>query len=335
MRDVRRLVILDWLLTGTGERWTDERRPPVRGGPGPGQGDPGEPADRAARGAAPRDPGMPTAPPAPRRRARWPRTPRTTGCWSAWTRVRPGRPGRRGSGRRVRQPGRPGVRQPPTRRIPASSRPRPRSPSATCRRCTRTWSGPSPTPTGRVRLEGDVATVRRVANALRRGLRGGDALPVRRRPVRSVGPRSSSAPRPARASAAGSGHRRAGAGAGSTRCSPPYGLRDEVADLSSSAWAALRTAGLVPARRLRSPPPRPGRRGRKWSCGPSRCRPRPTGKGGHVRAEELFGIHVNPYLTAAGVAELAADIQQAGRHARGRRQPPSSRRSSTPTSSSA
>jgi hypothetical protein len=28
------------------------------------------------------------------------------------------------------------------------------------------------------------------------------------------------------------------------------------------------------------------------------------------RAEALFGLHVNPYLTAAGVAELAADVQQ-------------------------
>ena len=110
MRDVRRLVILDWLLSGTGERWTthadhlsevdraqarailESQRTGLR-----------EALRRAVQecyGAAapvPRHPGR-------GRRAR-------PGAGQPGLRLLPRRAGRRGPGRGVRQPGRPGVQR--------------------------------------------------------------------------------------------------------------------------------------------------------------------------------------------------------------------------------
>ena len=74
-------------------------------------------------------------------------------------------------------------------------------------------------PERRVRLEGDIAAVRRVANALQVGMAGGDALPVRRRPV-PRGARSSSGPPPGTASSPRTRSPWARSGAGSTRCAP-------------------------------------------------------------------------------------------------------------------
>ena len=89
---------------------------------------------------------------------------------------------------------------------------------------------------------------------------------------------------------------------------PKVGLRDEVADLVILAWAALRTrawyerGGPVPA-------PKPGSLRSELELRPE---PLPTltdwRKAGS-RAEALFGLHANSYLTAAGVAELTAEIQ--------------------------
>ena len=110
MRDVRRLVILDWLLTGTGERWKTHADHLSEVDRAQAQGDPGITAHRPARGPAPRgagklrcrraDPGHP-------RRGRRPRP----GTGEPRPRFQPGRPGRCGSGRRLRQPGRPGVQR--------------------------------------------------------------------------------------------------------------------------------------------------------------------------------------------------------------------------------
>ena len=89
---------------------------------------------------------------------------------------------------------------------------------------------------------------------------------------------------------------------------PALGLRDEVADLVILAWAALRTrawylhGGAIYRRRSRV------RCGRTWSCGLSRCLTRLTGRRPRPDAEALFASHVNPYLTAAGVTELAARV---------------------------
>ena len=89
---------------------------------------------------------------------------------------------------------------------------------------------------------------------------------------------------------------------------PPLGLRDEVADLVILAWAALRQrawyqhgssiaaprpGGTRPDMELRPEPlPAPG----DWRAATS-------------RAETLFGINVNPYLTAAGLTELSTRIR--------------------------
>ena len=103
-----------------------------------------------------------------RRRARSPRTRRTTGCWSAWTRAScPAAPGGRRPGRGVRQPGGPGVQ----RDLPGAPRFEPGDNEVTVRDLAAVYSHVERAvadPEGRVRLDGDVAAVRRVANALRR-----------------------------------------------------------------------------------------------------------------------------------------------------------------------
>jgi hypothetical protein len=161
-------------------------------------------------------------------------------------------------------------------------------------------------PESRVRLEGDIVAVRRVANPLgvgtaaethflfgddrfspwaaaferaaaRDGLGPGDAVKVSkvREWIEAIEPRT--------------------------------GLRDEVADLIVLAWAALRTRawylheGPIPA-------PRPGSVRPEMELRPEPL-PSPADWGKATsRAEALFGKHVNPYLTAAGVTELTATI---------------------------
>ena len=194
------------------------RRPPVRGGPGAGQGDPGEPADRrCARRCAAR---CRSATARRRRpRARWPRTPRTTGCWSAWTpsfspaapvgadlaaafgnlvdqafsRDLPGASAVRAGRRR-------GHRAGPGRRVRArgAGRGGPGAAGQAGRRHRRRPPGRQPA-------------------AGRHG--GRDALPVRRRPV-PRGARSSSGPRPGTACSRRTRSPWARSGAGSTRCAP-------------------------------------------------------------------------------------------------------------------
>ena len=133
---------------------------------------------------------------------------------------------------------------------------------------------------GRVRLEGDIAAVRRVANPLQVGtvtethfLFGDDRFPW------------------------GAEFERAAARAGLQPqdtatveqvrgwlgvISPRLGLRDEVADLIVLAWAALRQRawyhhGPIPA-------PSRGRSAPTWNCGPSRC---PSGGTGGRRSHAL------------------------------------------------
>ena len=160
---------------------------------------------------------------------------------------------------------------------------------------------------GRVRLEGDIAAVRRVANALQVGTAGethylfGDDR---------FGPWGAEFERAAA---------RAGLQPQDTvtvgqirgwidAIRPELGLRDEVADLVILAWAALRQrawyqhggsiatprpGGARPDMELRPEPlPAPG----DWQAATS-------------RAESLFGIRVNPYLTAAGLTELTGSIR--------------------------
>jgi hypothetical protein len=165
---------------------------------------------------------------------------------------------------------------------------------------------------GRVRLEGDAAAVRRVANALQVGAAGethflfGDDR---------FGPW-------------GTEFERAAARAGLQPADPvkvglvrewieamrpELGLRDEVADLVVLAWAALRQrawyhhGGPIPA-------PRPGAARPEMELRPEPLPSPADWQKAAARAESIFGIRVNPYLTAAGVADL---IERVTSHAAG------------------
>jgi hypothetical protein len=158
---------------------------------------------------------------------------------------------------------------------------------------------------GRVRLEGDIAAVRRVANPLQVGtvtethfLFGDDRFPWGAEFERAAA-RAGLQPQ----DTVTVDQVRSWLGA----ISPRLGLRDEVADLIVLAWAALRQRawyhhGPVPA-------PRPG-----LVRPDMELRPEPLPEPGDwrvavSRAESLFGIHVNPYLTAAGVAEFTENVR--------------------------
>ncbi len=218
MGEVRRLVILDWLLSGTGERWTrhadhlsevdraqarailESQRTGLRealrramqecyGAAAPS---PGTLAEDAAhdRVLVSLDPGFtPAAPVGADLAAAFGNL-----IDQAFTATYPGHP----------------------RFEPADVEVTVRDLAAVYAHVERAVADPD----GRVKLEGDIAAVRRVANAAA-GRRGGrDAFPVRRRPVRPVGrgvragrgPRRSCSPRMRSPSAR--------SGAGSTRCGP-------------------------------------------------------------------------------------------------------------------
>ena len=161
-------------------------------------------------------------------------------------------------------------------------------------------------PDGRVRLEGDVTAVRRVAGALQVGTAGethflfGDDRFTRwgAEFERAAARDGLQAHDPVAA-----GQIKGWIGA----IRPRVGLRDEVADLVILAWAELRQrawyqhGGAIPV-------PRPGSIRSEMELRPERL-PAPTDwQAAASRAEQIFGIYVNPYLTAAGVAELAAGL---------------------------
>ena len=160
---------------------------------------------------------------------------------------------------------------------------------------------------GRVRLEGDIAAVRRVANPLQVGTAGethflfGDDR---------FGPWGAEFERAAA---------RAGlqpqdtVAVGQIRSwidaiRPELGLRDEVADLVILAWAALRQRAWY-QHGSSIPAPRPG-----GARPDMELRPEPLPAPGDwqaatSRAQSLFGIRVNPYLTAAGLTDLTGSIR--------------------------
>ena len=84
---------------------------------------------------------------------------------------------------------------------------------------------------------------------------------------------------------------------------PELGLRDEVADLIVLAWAALRQrawyqhGGSVPA-------PRPGATRPDMELRPEPLPAPADWQAATSRAEVLFGIRVNPFLTAAGLGRV-------------------------------
>ena len=159
---------------------------------------------------------------------------------------------------------------------------------------------------GRVRLEGDIAAVRRVANALQVGtagethfLFGDDRFPWGAEFERAAA-RDRLQPQDA-------------VSVGRVRdwidtIRPELGLREEVADLIVLAWAALRQRAWY-NHGTSIPAPRPGAARPEMEL-----RPEPLPSPGEwqtatSRAESLFGIRVNPYLTAAGVAEFTEKIR--------------------------
>jgi hypothetical protein len=162
-------------------------------------------------------------------------------------------------------------------------------------------------PDGRVRLEGDVSTVRRVANALQVGAAGETHFLFGDDRFGSWGREFERA-----ASLAGL-QPQDPVSVGQIRgwidaIQPTLGLRDEVADLIILAWAALRQrAWYQHGSSIASPAP--------GSTRPDmELRPEPLPAPGDwqaatSRAEKLFGVHVNPYLTAAGLTELSASIR--------------------------
>jgi hypothetical protein len=163
-------------------------------------------------------------------------------------------------------------------------------------------------PEGRVRLDGDVAAVRRVANALGVGqaaethfLFGDDRFTPWATEFERAAARDSIRPEDTVTVA----QLRKWIDA----MTPPFGLRDEVADLVILAWAALRTRAWYD-RGAPVPPPRPGGARPEMELRPEPLPAPADWKKATSRAEAVFGLHVNPYLTAAGVAELTADIQQ-------------------------
>jgi hypothetical protein len=163
-------------------------------------------------------------------------------------------------------------------------------------------------PEGRVHLEGDVAAVRRVANALGVGqaaethfLFSADRFTPWATEFERAAARDGIRPEDAVTVAQ--------VRKWIDAMTPLYGLRDEVSDLVILAWAALRTRAWY-ERGGPVPSPRPGGARPEMELRPEPLPPPADWRKAASRAEALFGLRVNPYLTAAGVAELAADIQQ-------------------------
>jgi hypothetical protein len=160
---------------------------------------------------------------------------------------------------------------------------------------------------GRVRLEGDVAAVRRVANVLGVGyaaethfLFGDDRFAPWAAEFERAAARDGIRPQDTVTVAQ--------ARKWIDAMTPPYGLRDDVADLVILAWAALRTRAWYLHGGAVSPP-KPGTLRPEMELRPEPLPAPGDWKKAASRAEALFASHVNPYLTAAGVAELAADVQ--------------------------
>ena len=151
---------------------------------------------------------------------------------------------------------------------------------------------------GRVKLEGDIAAVRRVANALQVGMAGethflfGDDR---------FGPWGAEFER---AAARDGLQPQDPVTVGRIRgwidaMRPELGLRDEVADLVVLAWAALRQRAWY-QHGASVPAPRPGTTRPDMELRPEPLPVPADWQAATSRAEVLFGIRVNPYLTAAG-----------------------------------
>ena len=163
-------------------------------------------------------------------------------------------------------------------------------------------------PDGRVKLEGDISAVRRVANSLGVGkagethfLFGDDRFTPWAAEFERAATRAGLQPQ----DAVTAGRVRQWIGA----MEPPYGLRDEVADLIVLAWAALRQRAWY---HYGSPivPPGPGKVRPEMELRPEPLPVPADWELAAARAEKIFGIRANPYLTAASVAALAGQLTE-------------------------
>jgi Family of unknown function (DUF6079) len=161
-------------------------------------------------------------------------------------------------------------------------------------------------PERRVKLEGDIAAVRRVANPLQVGMAGethflfgDDRFPWGAEFERAAARDGVPPQDPVTV-----GQIRGWIDA----MRPELGLRDDVADLIVLAWAALRQRAWY-QHGASIPAPRPGATRLDMQLRPE---PLPVPADWQVatsRAEVLFGIRANPYLTAAGLAEFTESLR--------------------------
>jgi hypothetical protein len=162
-------------------------------------------------------------------------------------------------------------------------------------------------PDGRVRLEGDIQAVRRVANPLGVGfaaethfLFGDDRFTPWGAAFERGLARDGLQPQ----DTVTVGRLRTWIDA----IRPTMGLKDEVADLVILAWAALRQRAWYLHGAPVTPLPRPGA-----LQAATELRPEPMPAPGDwatatSRVEALFGLHVNPYLNTTAVTELVTKV---------------------------
>lgn len=305
MRDVRRLVVLDWLLGGAGDRWTsnadhlsevdrvqarailESQRTALREGL--------RRAIQESYGAAAPTPGTLTEDAAHDRvlvcldRGFTPAAPVGADLAAAFTNL---------------------IDEAFSATYPAHPRFEPADAEITVRELNDVYAHVERAAAdrdGRVRLEGNVAAVRRVANALHVGtagethfLFGDDRFSSWGTEFERAAARDGLQPHDPVAVSQVRGWIDA--------MRPEMGLRDEVADLVILAWAALRQRAWY-HHGAPIPVPRPG------SVRPEmelRTEPLPAPHDWGLavtRAGALFGLVANPFLTAPGVAELTERVR--------------------------
>jgi hypothetical protein len=304
MRDVRRLVILDWLLSGTGERWTrhadhlsevdraqarailesqrtglrEALRRAVQECYGAAAPSPGTLAEDTAhdRVLVSLDAGFsPAAPVGADLAAAFGNL-----VDQAFTAIFPGHP----------------------RFEPGEVEVTVRDLAAVYAQVERAVADPE----RRVRLEGDIAAVRRVANPLQVGMAGethflfGDDRFGWGAEFERAAARDGVQPQ----DPVSVGQIRGWIDA----MRPELGLRDEVADLIVLAWAALRQRAWY-QHGSSIPAPRPGGTRADMQLRPEPLPAPADWKAATSRAEVLFGIRANPFLTAAGLAEFTETLR--------------------------
>ena len=160
---------------------------------------------------------------------------------------------------------------------------------------------------GRVRLEGDIPAVRRVANALHVGMAGETHFLFGDDRFVPWGPEFE------RAAAREGVQPQDPVTVGQVRgwldaMRPELGLRDEVADLIVLAWAALRQRAWY-QHGSSIPAPKPGTARPDMQLRPEPLPAPADWQTATSRAQVLFGIRANPWLTAAGVAEFTESLR--------------------------